>query len=47
MFRYKRIVGNSLRGRTLATQELEANIGVLVVNRMTKLGMPNSVAIAK
>jgi hypothetical protein len=26
------------------TQEAEAKIGVLVINRMTALGMPNSVA---
>ena len=47
MYRYKRILGNSLRGRTVATQMAEAKIGVLSINRMTTLGMPNSVAISK
>ncbi|MFT5434127.1 MAG: hypothetical protein ACI9OJ_004840, partial [Myxococcota bacterium] len=46
MYRYKRVIGNSLRGRTVATQAVEAKIGVLVINRMTAFGMPNSVAIS-
>ncbi len=45
MFRYKRILGESLRGKTLATQRTEAKIGVLVINRMTALGMPVSVPV--
>ncbi len=45
MYRYKRIIGESLRGKTLATQRTEAKIGVLVVNRMTALGMPVSVPV--
>ena len=46
MFRYKRIIGDALRGKTLATQTTEAKIGVLVDNRMTALGMPVSVPVA-
>jgi hypothetical protein len=47
MYRYKRIIGNSLRGRTMATQKVEAKTGVLVINRMTALGRPSSVAISR
>ena len=46
MYRYKRIIGDALRGKTLATQRTEAKIGVLVINRMTALGMPVSVPVA-
>ncbi len=46
MFRYKRIIGDGLRARGFEVQEREAKIGVLVINRMTELGMPMSVAIA-
>ena len=43
MFRYKRIIGDALRGRTSAARAGEAKIGVLVLNRMTSLGIPVSV----
>ncbi len=46
MFRYKRIIGDALRGRNSATQTREAKVGVLVINRMTALGMPVSVPVA-
>ena len=45
VFRYKQIVGDRLRARTRKRQEAEAMIGVLVVNRMTALGIPESQAI--
>ena len=45
MFRQKRILGDGLRARRFEAQEKEAMIGVLVINRMTELGMPKSVAI--
>jgi hypothetical protein len=47
MYRYKQIIGNSLRGRTVATQEVAAKIRIFLVNRMTEFGTPNSVAISK
>ncbi len=45
MFRYKRSIGDGLRARRLEAQLREAMIGVLVINRMTELGMPQSVAV--
>ena len=45
MFRYKRIVGDGLRAKRFEAREREAKIGVLLINRMTELGMPKSVAI--
>ncbi len=45
MFRFKQLVGDRLRARTFEGQKREALIGVLVVNRITELGMPKSEAI--
>jgi len=42
----KRIVGDGLGARRFEAQQREAMIGLLVINRMTELGMPQSVAIA-
>lgn len=42
MSRYKRIVGEKLQARDFARQSTEAFIGVLMLNRMTMLGMPQS-----
>jgi len=42
MFRYKVLIGSSLRARTLPAQKTEAKAGCLVLNRMTRLGMPVS-----
>ncbi len=42
MFRYKAIIGSSLRARTLPAQKTEAKIACSVLNRMTHLGMPVS-----
>ena len=44
MFRYKTIIGRRLRSRRFDSQETEVNIGVHILNKMTKLGMPISVA---
>ena len=46
MFRYKILIGPSLRARTLAAQKVEAGIACAVMNRMTKLGMPISRRVA-
>jgi hypothetical protein len=43
--RFKRIVGDRLRSRSQQGQRTEAMIGVNILNRMTKLGMPQSAAI--
>ena len=42
MFRYKAIIGNSLRARTLPAQRAETKVGCAMLNRMTGLGMPMS-----
>ena len=44
-FRFKTIIGESLGLRTFDRQSTEALIGVAVLNRMTDLGTPTSVAI--
>ena len=45
MSRYKRIVGDRLRARHWQAQRKEALIAVNVINRMTALGMPESVKV--
>ncbi len=42
MSRYKRIVGEKLQARNFFRQSTEAFVGVLMLNRMTALGMPQS-----
>ena len=45
MYRYKRIIGDALRSRRPATQTSGVMIAVNVLNIMTELGQPESVAI--
>ncbi len=45
-YRYKRIIGPAMRSRRLATQRVEARIGVKILNQMTALGMPESYLVA-
>lgn len=45
MSRYKRIVGDKLQARDFHRQSSEAFVGVLMLNKMTALGMPQSYAI--
>jgi hypothetical protein len=40
--RYKAILGRDMKSRTLAGQRVEARIGCRILNRMAKLGMPQS-----
>jgi Transposase DDE domain len=42
MFRYKTLIGPTLRARKLAAQKVEARVACSVINRMTQLGMPIS-----
>jgi len=42
MFRYKTLIGSSLRARTLPAQKTETKVGCSVLNRMARLGMPVS-----
>ena len=45
MSRCKRMIGDALRSRKPDSQKTEAMIAVNVINRLTRLGMPESVAI--
>jgi hypothetical protein len=46
MSRYKRVIGDALRSRTDHRQAVEVAIAVKVLNRMLKLGRPESVRVA-
>ena len=46
LYRYKVLIGPSLRARTLSDQKVEARIAYAVINRMTSLGMPVSQKVA-
>ena len=45
MLRYKTILGNKLKSREDSRQQTEVKIACEILNRMTSLGMPNSVKI--
>jgi hypothetical protein len=45
MFRFKRLFGGRLWARGLATQRTEAVVKCAVLNRMTQLGMPETVCV--
>jgi hypothetical protein len=40
MGRWKSVIGDKLRSRTLDNQRTESQIGVSVLNKMTSLGRP-------
>jgi hypothetical protein len=42
MFRYKVLIGPTLRARKFAVQQVEARVACRTINRMTQLGMPIS-----
>ncbi|MCK5711935.1 MAG: transposase, partial [Hyphomicrobiaceae bacterium] len=42
MYRYKMIIGRSMRSRTLAGQRVEVQLSSKILNTMTRLGMPDS-----
>jgi len=42
MYRYKTIIGGSMRSRTQAGQRVEVQLACKVLNTMTHLGMPDS-----
>ncbi len=46
MWRYKAIIGGSMRSRTMASQKTEAALACTILNRMTQLGMPDGYCIA-
>ena len=45
MYRFKQVLGPRLRSRSEEGQRREAMIGVNILNRMTELGMSESVAV--
>lgn len=42
MCRYKTIIGQSMRSRTLAGQRVEVQLASKILNTMTRIGMPES-----
>jgi hypothetical protein len=42
MYRYKTLIGRSMRSRTLDGQENEVRLASKILNTMTRLGMPDS-----
>ena len=47
MFRYKQIIGDQLRARGWANQQVERRLGCAILNRMTHLGKPESYKVEK
>jgi hypothetical protein len=45
MFRFKRLFGGHLWARSLTTQRVEAVVKCATLNRMTRLGMPETVRV--
>ena len=45
-FRYKSVLGGSLKARNSKAQRREATIGCHILNRMAELGKPESYAVA-
>ena len=46
MYRYKTIIGRSMRSRTLDGQRIEVQLASKILNTMTLLGMPDSYKVA-
>lgn len=46
-FRYKTIIGDGLRARSVGGREVEASLACSVLNRMTEMGRPDSSAISR
>lgn len=42
IYRYKALIGNKLRSKTLESQNTEVQIAVRILNRMAQLGMPKA-----
>ena len=42
MYRYKTIIGRSMRSRTFAGQRVEVQLACNILNTMARLGMPDS-----
>ncbi len=46
VFRYKTIIGRTMRSRTLPGQRVEVQLASKILNMMTRLGMPDSYRVA-
>jgi hypothetical protein len=46
MYRYKTIIGRSMRSRTFAGQRVQMQVASKILNTMTSLGMPDSYRVA-
>ena len=46
MYRYKTIIGRSMRSRTFDGQQVEVQLASKILNTMTRLGMPDSYRVA-
>ena len=42
MYRYKAIIGPTMRSRTLQGQRVETRVGCRILNTMAGMGMPKS-----
>jgi hypothetical protein len=45
VFRYKAILGQRMRSRSLGSQRVEVKLACKILNRMTSFGMPDSVKV--
>jgi hypothetical protein len=45
VFRYKTILGHRMRSRSLGSQRVEVKLACRILNRMARLGMPDSVKV--
>jgi Transposase DDE domain len=46
MYRYKTLIGRSMRSRSLDGQRIEVQLGSKILNTMTLLGMPDNYKVA-
>ena len=46
MYRYKTIIGRSMRSRTMDRQRVEVQLASQILNTMTRLGLPDSYRVA-
>ena len=47
IYRYKQLIGDKLKARSLANQQVESRLGCAVLNRMIHLGKPQSYRVEK
>ena len=47
LYRYKHLIGGTLKARSEANQQVESRIGCAILNRMIHLGKPQSERIEK